>query len=297
VRLALVGHTHWELDVEGAHFAIFLDCLRRYVPHLAILPGFDSVTAARASLKDIFEPLTNGIQYTTAFAKASPDYPKKTLTIALNLPGERMLTYMEQFFPPPQAVPRRYQLFLTWVNEAKNALWHSHMPRPQDPRMRRGNQIYFMLENIEEQFLSMVTAVILEHHQVDSILWLHDGIWFSPPAPFPLIDAALAAARQALQLPTVRAKYQSLAQARTTLLRGLPLPSTLQTSNDLRLRLHNEYGRYVPPEPRTRMPLTSAHKQVTLSHQRKRKFDPLQLSVWQYLARKAKQRKLAITID
>ena len=164
--------------------------------------------------------------------------------------------------------------------------------------MRRGNQIYFMLENVEEQFLSMVTSTILAHHEVDSLLWLHDGIWFSPPAPILLIDSALAAARSALNLPNVRAKYQALAGARTKLLSSLPLPSALTSSTDLRLRLHNDYGRYVPPEPRIRLPLASVQKQIQHTHQRKRKFDPLQLSVWQYLARKSKQRKIGVvTID
>ena len=208
-----------------------------------------------------------------------------------------MLKYMEGFFPSPQRVPPGYQEFLTWLDTAKQALWTSAIPKPEDPRMNEGNKIYFVMENIEEQFLSIVTSTILEHHQVDSILWLHDGIWFAPPADHRLIELAIDEARRRLALPSVRAKYHSLAPARAALLKALPLPTALTSSTAMRVQLHSEYGQYVIPDRRTPAPLDSALRQVKATATRKRKFDPLQPSLQQFLARKAKKAKTIITID
>ena len=155
-----------------------------------------------------------------------------------------MGNYMAHFYRLAGGIPARYDTFLAWVEAAKAALWGSAAPRPTDPRIKPSNQIYFMLEKVEEQFLSGVVKLILEHHHMDSLLWLHDGIWFTPPAPARLVDSAIQAMKTAMELPTVRVKYSALAEARQELLRRLPLPASLSAGNKLKLHLYQEQGMF-----------------------------------------------------
>ena len=77
MRLALVGHTHWALDVEGCHYAIFLDFLRRYAPLFQIPQAYASVPLVRQELVHIFAPLVNGFPRKSPYAKAHPNYANK----------------------------------------------------------------------------------------------------------------------------------------------------------------------------------------------------------------------------
>jgi hypothetical protein len=296
MRLALVGHTHWELDVEGCHYAIFLDFLRRYTPLFQLPQAYSSVPLVRQELVDIFASLVNGFPRKSPYAKAHPDYSKKIPTIALNCDSASMIEYMQKLYRLAGAVPTRYTDFLSWVETAKQALWASPAPRPEDPRITTSNQIYFMMEAVEEQLLSGITRNLLEHHAFDSLLWLHDGIWFSPPAPSKLVEHAVETMRQRLQLPTVRVKYSALAQAREDLLRALPLPSGLHAGNKLKLHLYKEQGVYRRVDPGPRPPLASVLRQIKAGHQHKRKFDPTQLTLKAFMERKAKRQRLVINL-
>jgi hypothetical protein len=144
-------------------------------------------------MEDIFAPTLYGFPRPSPYAKARPDYKKKIPSVALNWDREPMGNYMARFYRLAGGIPARYDAFLAWIEVAKAALWASAAPRPTDPRIKPSNQIYCMLENVEEQFLAGLVKLVLEHHQTDSILWLHDGIWFTPPAPARLVDSAIQA--------------------------------------------------------------------------------------------------------
>ena len=292
MRLALVGHTHWELDVEGCHYAIFVDFLRRYCPGFAIPTAYSSVALVRQEMEDIFAPTLYGFPRPSPYAKARPDFKKKIPTVALNWDRKPMGDYMAHFYRLAGGIPARYDTFLAWIEAAKAALWGSAAPRPTDPRIKASNQVYFMLENVEEQFLSGVVKLVLEHHHMDSLLWLHDGIWFAPPAPARLVDAAIQAIKIAMHLPTVRVKYSSLAEPRQALLRKLPLPASLSAGNKLKLQLYHEQGPCKKNGMGPISPLASVLQQIQAGHQPKRKYDPTQPTLKAFLERKAKRLKV-----
>ena len=49
------------------------------------------------------------------------------------------------------------------------------------------NKIYYALEYLEAKLLSTFYVELTARHKVSSCVWLHDGIWISPPAETELI--------------------------------------------------------------------------------------------------------------
>ena len=56
------------------------------------------------------------------------------------------------------------------------------------------------MEHPETLWLKSFTSYILSYHATSSLIWLHDGIWLSPPPPESLIIAANRHATSALNL-------------------------------------------------------------------------------------------------
>ena len=181
------------------------------------------------------------------FSQAFPSYLKRMLSIALNMSLKAMKKFVENKcrfgLMPPGILD-----FLQCLDAAKAALWLSDIPKPHisDPRvimpyidhrdnLELGrNAIYFLMEAIEERFMAAMVRQLVVTHQVDSLLWIHDGIWFAPYAPLAVIQQAVEFAQHQPQCPQVRVKYISLQDKRDKILATLAPPSVIATGAALR---------------------------------------------------------------
>jgi hypothetical protein len=235
-------------------------------------------------MTDIFEPTFGGVVRRTQFAMSQPGYQKKTLNISLNCDKATMLRHARakcRF----GAVPLRYLAYLDWVDQAKQALLASRVPRPPpDPRMTPGvNEVCFLMEFVEATFMNAFVATLARLADLTSVLWLHDGIWVSPPPARAHIDEAMRTACEGTGCFDVRIVGKLLAGERLNLIASFPPPATANAGSRLKRRfLELGHSRVVKP----RVMLASAEAQLDAANQRKRKFDPQQTTLLKFLVRK-----------
>ncbi|MCV6624344.1 MAG: hypothetical protein OIF51_21600, partial [Cellvibrionaceae bacterium] len=92
------------------------------------------------------------------------------------------------------------------------------------------NRSFHVLEHVETIWLKHFVTFICQHDNIDSLIWLHDGVWLSPhPSPTLLIAANLHASRAlGLDTPLLLKSTPLLSSAiaaETALLAGRPPPS------------------------------------------------------------------------
>ena len=151
------------------------------------------------------------------------------------------------------------------------------------------NNIYFLLESIEERFMAHMVSQLMESHKFSSILWLHDGIWFAPFAEKATVDHAIRVAQLATHCPTVRVKYSNLASQRDQILRQLPIPEVLHAGLALRKNLCTAKPRGVKRKP---LALSTAQTQVQATGKKRRCLELGQLTLQQFINRKRKAGEL-----
>ena len=179
LRLLLFGSTHHEIDLVGSHYQIFQKFHAKFFSN--ILP---TVQHLRNLLyEDMVTP-------PCPLLHLRPKAPKDLPTHLLNTTLEATVTAYQQlgYYPSPQVLHT-----LRDINRAKNPVFE-RLEQLFGPRtlnsLTSNNRPFHTLEHPETLWLRSFTEYICAHTPIDSIIWLHDGIWISPlPSPTLLVAA------------------------------------------------------------------------------------------------------------
>ena len=179
LRLLLFGSTHHEIDLVGSHYQIFQKFHAKFFSN--ILP---TVQRLRNLLyEDMVTP-------PCPLLHLRPKAPKDLPTHLLNTTLEATVTAYQQlgYYPSPQVLHT-----LRDINRAKNPVFE-RIEQLFGPRtlnsLTSNNRPFHTLEHPETLWLRSFTEYICAHTPIDSIIWLHDGIWISPlPSPTLLVAA------------------------------------------------------------------------------------------------------------
>ena len=178
VRAALFHSNHVEIDMCGAHYAIFQHMVAQQG---LVLPRLDEFRA-----------------YLHADLSASPagrsalHFVKLLPTVLPNSSVEHATQMLQQnrFNPGPELVA-----LLRRVANAKPAflractdtnLLRSHVG------LHDGNRIYFLLEGIEAAFMRTLVRELLRRVKPGSLVFIHDGLLISPEPSTVDLEACLA---------------------------------------------------------------------------------------------------------
>jgi hypothetical protein len=144
--------------------------------------------------------------------------------------------------------------------------------------------MYYLLEFHEGLIMSRVVAGLLRATQLDSLLWLHDGIVFSPSIPDHIIQHTVQEALHFFQLQGLRFKCQSLREERQLIIDRLPPPTTVMSN--IKRRLYSQS----PPTTtkRVRPLLDSAVAQITHTAKRAKLLGTDQQTLHKFFSRKRK---------
>ena len=179
LRLLLFGSTHHEIDLVGSHYQIFQKFHAKFFSN--ILP---TVQRLRTLLyEDMVAP-------PCPLLLLRPKAPKDLPTHLLNTTLEATVTAYQQlgYYPSPQVLQT-----LRDINRAKDPVFE-RLEQHFGPRtlnsLTSNNRPFHTLEHPETLWLRSFTEYICTHTPIDSIIWLHDGIWISPlPSPTLLVAA------------------------------------------------------------------------------------------------------------
>ena len=218
LRTLLFGATHIEVDLIGSHYQLF----QRF--HLAIGDtALPTVQQLRRLLSDDMSIPPCTLLY------HRPKAPKDLPTHLLNSTLDQTLEYYRQYgyYPSPQV-----RQALQRINGAKhsvfahlNALFGERTLDSLSPR----NMAFHILEHPETLWLRHFVIYMHRHHAFTSVIWLHDGVWLSPPPAADLLAAANTYAATQIHLPPldftytpVRFQYETVFSDIT---RGTPPPA------------------------------------------------------------------------
>ena len=199
VRAALFHRDHVEIDMCGAHYAIFQHMVAQQG---LVLPRLDEFRARlRADLSA--SPAGRGALH---LVKLLP-------TVLLNSSVEHAAQMLEQhrFNPGPELVALLQRVasakpaFLRACTEAN--LLRSHFG------LHDGNRIYFLLEGIEAAFMRTLVRELLRRIKPRSLVFIHDGLLISPEPSTVDLEACLIEASLGLHLvppPHFQVKIEKL---------------------------------------------------------------------------------------
>lgn len=173
-RLLLFGSTHVEIDMVGAFYEIVRRTMMRDFPAGIPLP---SIYELRASIDDCLPPLL----------LQREQLIKRLPSIVINLPHEQFSAWMESHAVSTSLLPLR-ATFRALRDQAESIA--STSVRVLRDGLHRGRgQVFRVLECIELRLTLRMVDLLTQHCQITSVIWLHDGIWLSPPPPTRLVQS------------------------------------------------------------------------------------------------------------
>ena len=219
LRYVIFGRTHHEIDLTGSHYQLF----SRLAASLR-QTSLPSVASLRSLLSDDMSSSPSQL------LSRSPSSPKDLPTILLNSTlGDTIAHYNALgYYPSPSVLEA-----LRSIQRAKplvlDAIEQQFGKRTLDS-LTLTNRPFHVLEHVETIWLKHFVTFICQHDNIDSLIWLHDGVWLSPhPSPTLLIAANLHASRSlGLDTPLLLKSTPLLSYAiaaETDLLAGRPPPS------------------------------------------------------------------------
>jgi hypothetical protein len=285
MRTLLIGESHWELDLEGSHYGIFLCLLRTYC-QVDIPQEWGSVENIRALLTLVLTPPGAA---PTPLARQDPRCVKRLPNILLNKTTDTALRQAPTWFSAG-FVPSIIRDWILWLGVAKTALLRSQAPKPPPNQkvIANVNDIYFLLEYHEGLIMSRVAAGLLRATSIESLLWLHDGIVFSPQLPDHIIQTTVQESLHHFQMHGLRFKCQALREERQSIIDRLPLPSVVTGNIKKRFysHLHNTGVKRLRPL------LDSAAAQISQTSKRAKILGSDQCTLHKFFARKRKADQL-----
>ena len=201
-RLYLFGQDHIEVDLELAHWHIFIKLLK--TAQIAVPPlltgkvqNLADACIARSTAKDRRSDL------------------KDFLYRVLNTDGSCAHRGASLLFPTEGS-----QFLNKFVQEHKTLAYQTAVTQfgyQADARETDSNRIYFALEHVEATVVKKIVLGIVETRKASSVIWLHDGVWaagLSIDALRKIVDDVLEAVGLPLEvrITSLSEAYQALLQ-------------------------------------------------------------------------------------
>jgi hypothetical protein len=195
-RLATYAQTHQEIDLSSAHLALLLASTtgKQHLLGHSIL-----------ELRFLLEQTLKG----TPFATVHTQYAKHVIFRILYGSTTALIQELRvlNFFIPPiitELVAAIEPLKRQAVAAAAAFGYIEHA------LVTDKNRLYYAMEFLEVKLLLEIIGRLQQKHKVTSCIWLHDGVWISPPAPEAMIHACLVDCCKCLQLPLLPLRIVSL---------------------------------------------------------------------------------------
>ena len=245
VRLFLFGLSHVEVDMVGAHYEL----MRRHACKLFPAEGTD--------LPNIHD-LRNYLSVTFGLGIDHPGVKTWPLRI-LNSCADAGRNFSSRIlvFPPPGHLVRMARLIETVSRKTRDVICQSRAMHRGEPR----NSFFrCFFEVIEFELLYSFYEKLAASVEVSSLIWLHDGLWISPPPPVQIVRNIEKCLVDELEIGDSidLFRIQDLKQCWNQQFftcgndrRALQLPSPCKISVDQLLNLSNEirWSPNFPPRP------------------------------------------------
>ena len=174
VRLTLFGHDHWELDLAG--------CFYELVWRGAELPAMPEVLPVLPHVSAVRAELTKQLQGHCAPDDA-PSIVKRAIQHALNTGGQEASRALQREFPLLPAAFRSLRLDIGYAaDKVAGYLRESKGFQRATPDNVR-NRNFRTFEHVESVVVGSFLSFLRHRFDFASVVWLHDGVWVSPPPP------------------------------------------------------------------------------------------------------------------
>jgi hypothetical protein len=203
-RVLLAHDSHIELDIQGSHFGIWLSLVHAQ-GNLTPVGWFTTVAEHRTYIMQCLTSpsATHACKNLHGNAYNSPiDHPllqslPKYLPIrVLNKGKSSVMTEIRTaLFFVPQALEAYIDMLILIHDKLVAA---DALPSVLDERVTWRNDTYFALERIEGVFMHVMIGTILTAARVESVFFVHDGVYIAPAPDPDLVQRAIHTARLAI---------------------------------------------------------------------------------------------------
>ena len=197
-RYLLFGLDHYEIDIEGAHFAFALSMIHSKFPN-SLHAELDCVDSAR---KLVLKLLAG-----SPICRTTVGFQKHLWILATNSGASTAKSFVIKH--NVVAHPRLFDIIDTYCRLLEACLL-SLPPLPQDESINHRNHTYFQLEKIEAQYMQHLMHFLFLNEPPTSAMLIHDGIWVCPQPSHQVVAQAAAYASKASGMSRVRVKVTDL---------------------------------------------------------------------------------------
>ena len=195
VRLFFFGKDHFEVDMVAAQL------------HLLIAVSTGSPLIGSLSVAEFRIKLTEDLARLNQ-RHFPQEFVKKFLNVALNVTYEVALRYLQSQF---LFIPEYLVSFLNTLQEHKTRAITFAISKGFDPAgTTHKNLTYFALEYLEQFFMRAFLCSICTSQHIESIIYIHDGIYVRPCPDDYVLQVAVCTACRKLGVPTVNIKVTNL---------------------------------------------------------------------------------------
>ena len=202
-RYILFGGDHFEIDMEGAHFAIALSIIqchqRRQERSVTLSSHLSCVATARQWILDALRgtPIENSFpgfhKHVWILATNSGFQVAKNFIIRHNIVvHHEVISLIGEFCSAFQSALRQLPTM------------------PEHPRVNDRNRVYFQLELLEARFMQHFMHRLIQIEPMNSMVLIHDGVWIFPRPTNGAVDDAAQFASIATGLEKIRVKITPL---------------------------------------------------------------------------------------
>jgi hypothetical protein len=203
-RILLAHDSHVELDIQGSHFGIWLSLV---LAQGNLIPEgwFTTVSEHRAYITQCLTSPTATAAFKNLHGdryKHPMDHPllqalPKYLPIRVLNKGKGAV--IKDIRAALFFVPSTLENYINTLLRAHDGLVAADaLPRVLDERITWRNDTYFALERIEGVFMHVLLGTIITATRVDSIFFVHDGVYIAPSPESELIQRAIHTAKLAI---------------------------------------------------------------------------------------------------
>ena len=144
------------------------------------------------------------------------------------------------------------------------------------------------MEIYEARYMGLLISTLLQHYTPASIVWLHDGVWVSPPPDTNLMNLARQMTNQTLGF-SIRARCKPLDIERIVLINSIGPPKDPLAGVKLRVAATRKAEHTISNiASRAKRRKTAADQQLTATKALKRKASTAQLNLFAFFAKKNK---------
>ena len=194
-RLFLFGLSHSEMDLIAAQFTIFLVATTG-------TPTYRGMTAFDLRL------FIQSLLASTPLEREHPGCAKELLNRFINTSAAIAISFVMKtnFFVHPFISATLHEL-----DRSRHRLFAFAAQRGYvDISTEARNKHYYAMEFLEARYVTVIANHLLHHGQVESLIWLHDGLWVKPEPSAELLFQAAQVASSSIDIPLIGLKITSL---------------------------------------------------------------------------------------